>query len=75
MTVVHPGGTRTERTAEMIAARVEAGVPEEDTERRLAEGNSIRHLVDARDAREPRAPDRVLDLPRGFGGASGLELG
>ena len=49
VTVVHPGGTRTERTTEMIAARVEAGVPEEETERRLAEGNSIRHLVDARE--------------------------
>ena len=49
VTVVHPGGTRTERTAEMVAARVEAGVPEEEVERRLAEGNSIRHLVDARE--------------------------
>ena len=49
VTVVHPGGTRTERTTEMIAARVEAGVPEEETERRLAEANSIRHLVDARE--------------------------
>ena len=37
VTVVHPGGTRTERTAAMVAARVEAGVPEEEVERRLAE--------------------------------------
>jgi len=49
VTVVHPGGTRTERTAAMIAARVEAGEEEEAVERRLAEGNSIRHLVDARE--------------------------
>ena len=49
VTVVHPGGTRTERTAEMIATRVAAGEPEEEVERRLAEGNSIRHLVDARE--------------------------
>jgi NAD(P)-dependent dehydrogenase (short-subunit alcohol dehydrogenase family) len=50
VTVVHPGLTRTERTAPLIAARAEAtGRPAKDIEREMAEGNSIRHLVDARE--------------------------
>ena len=50
VTVIHPGGTRTERTVAMIAERAAAqGVPEEEIERRLDEANSIRHLVDARE--------------------------
>ena len=48
VTVVHPGLTRTERTAAMVAAQADAqGVSEATILQRMAEGNSIRHLVDA----------------------------
>jgi NAD(P)-dependent dehydrogenase (short-subunit alcohol dehydrogenase family) len=48
VTVVHPGQTRTERTAAMVAAQAKAqGVSEEAILQRMADGNSIRHLVDA----------------------------
>jgi NAD(P)-dependent dehydrogenase (short-subunit alcohol dehydrogenase family) len=48
VTVVHPGLTRTERTAPLVAARAAAqGVPAATVEERMAAGNSIRHLVDA----------------------------
>ena len=48
VTVVHPGLTRTERTAAMVAAQAKAqGVSEASVLERMAEGNSIRHLVDA----------------------------
>mgnify|MGYP001550691935 FL=1 len=48
VTVVHPGLTRTERTAPLLQARAEAeGVSEQAIEARMAELNSIRHLVDA----------------------------
>ena len=50
VTVVHPGLTRTERTAPLVAARAEAqGVSERDVEDIMASGNSIQHLVDARE--------------------------
>ena len=48
VTVVHPGLTRTERTAPLIAQKAAAtGRSAQDVEREMAEGNSIRHLVDA----------------------------
>jgi NAD(P)-dependent dehydrogenase (short-subunit alcohol dehydrogenase family) len=48
VTVVHPGLTRTERTAPLIAARASAqGVPPQAVESQMAAGNSIQHLVDA----------------------------
>jgi NAD(P)-dependent dehydrogenase (short-subunit alcohol dehydrogenase family) len=48
VTVVHPGLTRTERSAPLIEAQAKAqGVAAEVIEKRMAEGNSIRHLVDA----------------------------
>ena len=48
VTVVHPGLTRTERTAPLLQARAKAeGVTEQAIEARMAELNSIRHLVDA----------------------------
>jgi NAD(P)-dependent dehydrogenase (short-subunit alcohol dehydrogenase family) len=48
VTVVHPGLTRTERTAPLIAARAKAqGVSEQSIEEQMAAGNSIHHLVDA----------------------------
>jgi len=50
VTVVHPGQTRTERTAPLVAARAAAtGRSAADIEREMAEANSIRHLVDARE--------------------------
>jgi len=48
VTVVHPGLTRTEATPGVVAARAaQAGVDEAEIERRMANGNSIRKLVDA----------------------------
>ena len=48
VTVVHPGLTRTERTAARVQAQAEAeGVDAHEIEKRMAAGNSIRHLVDA----------------------------
>jgi NAD(P)-dependent dehydrogenase (short-subunit alcohol dehydrogenase family) len=50
VTVVHPGVTRTERTAPLIAEKAKAsGRSVGEIEREMAEGNSIRHLVDARE--------------------------
>jgi NAD(P)-dependent dehydrogenase (short-subunit alcohol dehydrogenase family) len=48
VTVVHPGLTRTERTAAMVAARASAqGVAPEAIEAQMAAGNAIQHVVDA----------------------------
>lgn len=48
VTVVHPGLTRTERSAALIKARADAqGSSVEAVEKQMADGNSIRHFVDA----------------------------
>jgi NAD(P)-dependent dehydrogenase (short-subunit alcohol dehydrogenase family) len=48
VTVVHPGTTRTERTAPLVAARAAAqSVPLQAVEAQMAAANSINHLVDA----------------------------
>ena len=48
VTVVHPGLTRTEKTAPLVAARAAAaGVTEADIEQRLAAGVLIGRMVDA----------------------------
>jgi NAD(P)-dependent dehydrogenase (short-subunit alcohol dehydrogenase family) len=48
VTVVHPGLTRTERTAPLVAARAAAqGVSPQAVEEQMAAGNAINHLVDA----------------------------
>ena len=48
VTVVHPGLTRTERTAGLIAHQARAqGLSEREVEQRMADGNSIKHFVDA----------------------------
>ncbi len=48
VTVVHPGLTRTERTAALVTARAAAeGIGADVVEKRMAEGNSIQHFVDA----------------------------
>uniref|UniRef100_UPI0032B16039 SDR family oxidoreductase n=1 Tax=uncultured Aquincola sp. TaxID=886556 RepID=UPI0032B16039 len=48
VTVVHPGLTRTERTAPLIEARAaQRGLTPAEVEAEMAAGNSIRHLVDA----------------------------
>lgn len=50
VTVVHPGGTRTERTAEFVTQQATArGIPESEVEEQLDQGNSIRHFLDARE--------------------------
>ncbi len=50
VTVVHPGLTRTARTAPLVAARAAAqGVDPQAMEAQMAGGNSIRRLVDAAD--------------------------
>jgi NAD(P)-dependent dehydrogenase (short-subunit alcohol dehydrogenase family) len=46
--VVHPGLTRTERTAPLVASRAAAqGVTLAEVEAQMAAGNSIQHIVDA----------------------------
>lgn len=48
VTCVHPGVTRTEKTAAVVQRRAEAaGVKPAEIERRMAETNTIRHLVTA----------------------------
>ena len=48
VTVVHPGLTRTEATAGVVAARAQAaGVTTHEIERRMAEGNSARRFITA----------------------------
>jgi NAD(P)-dependent dehydrogenase (short-subunit alcohol dehydrogenase family) len=48
VTVVHPGLTRTERTAPLVAARAAAqGVSPQAVEVQMAAANSINHIVDA----------------------------
>ncbi len=50
VTVVHPGLTRTERTAPLIQARAAAqGISPQDVEAQMASGNAIGVLLDARD--------------------------
>jgi NAD(P)-dependent dehydrogenase (short-subunit alcohol dehydrogenase family) len=50
VTVVHPGMTRTEATPGVIARRASAaGVSDTEMERQMAEGNSVRRIIDARD--------------------------
>lgn len=48
--VVHPAVTRTEKTAGVIRARAEAqGLSEEEVEQRMARGNVLGRLIDARE--------------------------
>lgn len=50
VTVVHPGLTRTEATPGVIAARAAAqGLGEDEIERRMAAGNTVRRLIEAQD--------------------------
>ena len=50
VTVVHPGLTWTERIPAMVAEQAaQQGVSAEDVERRMAEGNSVRRMIDARE--------------------------
>jgi NAD(P)-dependent dehydrogenase (short-subunit alcohol dehydrogenase family) len=48
VTAVHPGLTRTEATADVVAARAAAtGVEPAEIERRMAHSNATRRLIDA----------------------------
>ena len=50
VTVVHPGLTWTERIPAMVADQASSqGVSTDEVERRLAEGNSVRRMIDARE--------------------------
>jgi NAD(P)-dependent dehydrogenase (short-subunit alcohol dehydrogenase family) len=50
VSVVHPGLTRTEQTPGVIARQAEAqGISPAEVERRMAEANSVRRIIDARD--------------------------
>lgn len=50
VTVVHPGMTRTEATAGVVASRAEAaGVSEDEIEKQMSRGNSVRTFIDASD--------------------------
>jgi NAD(P)-dependent dehydrogenase (short-subunit alcohol dehydrogenase family) len=50
VTVVHPGLTRTEKTPDVVADRArKQGVSPEEIERRMAQANSVRRLIDARE--------------------------
>lgn len=50
VTVVHPGLTRTERTAGMVEERASReGISTEEAERRMAQGVSVRRIIDARE--------------------------
>lgn len=50
VTVVHPGLTRTEATAGVLARRAAAqGITTAEAESRMAEGNTVRRLIDASD--------------------------
>ncbi len=50
VTVVHPATTRTERTPAVLESRAKAeGVSPEDIERRMAQGNSVRRIIDAQE--------------------------
>ncbi len=50
VTVVHPGGVRTERTPRTLADLASReGISIEQAEERMAQGNSIRRVIDARD--------------------------
>ncbi len=48
--VVHPAVTRTEKTAGVVRAQAQRlGISEEEVERRMAQGNALGRLIDARD--------------------------
>jgi NAD(P)-dependent dehydrogenase (short-subunit alcohol dehydrogenase family) len=48
VTIIHPGTTRTERTVDKVRGQArKQGISEEAALKQLADGNSIRHLIDA----------------------------
>ena len=48
VTVVHPGLTRTEKTAGVVAARARSqDLSEDEVERQMAAGNTVRRIIDA----------------------------
>lgn len=50
VTVVHPGLTRTERTAGIVAEQAKSqGITPEEVEQRMAQGVSVRRIIDARE--------------------------
>jgi len=50
VTVVHPGLTRTERTADMVSEQAsQQGITIEEAERRMVQGISLRRMIDAQE--------------------------
>ena len=50
VTVVHPGTTRTEKTTGVVAAQAKTlGVTPDEVERRMAEANSVRKVIEAQE--------------------------
>jgi NAD(P)-dependent dehydrogenase (short-subunit alcohol dehydrogenase family) len=50
VTVVHPGATRTERTFSSIESQSQRlGITMEEAEQRMADGNTVKQIIDARD--------------------------
>ncbi|MBI2855293.1 MAG: SDR family oxidoreductase [Chloroflexi bacterium] len=50
VTVVHPGTTRTERTPRTLSDQAQRlGITVEEVERRMAQGNSVRRIIDAQE--------------------------
>jgi NAD(P)-dependent dehydrogenase (short-subunit alcohol dehydrogenase family) len=50
VTVVHPGTTRTEKTTGVLAEQARrSGITVEEAERRMAQRNSLRRIIDARE--------------------------
>jgi NAD(P)-dependent dehydrogenase (short-subunit alcohol dehydrogenase family) len=50
VTTVHPGITRTEKTAPLIEQRAKAqGITPEEVEQKMSSANTVRRLIDARD--------------------------
>ena len=50
VTVIHPGLTRTERTEGVVAEQAsKQGITTEEAEKRMAEGVSVRRIIDARE--------------------------
>ncbi|HEV8633456.1 MAG TPA: SDR family oxidoreductase [Chloroflexota bacterium] len=80
VTVVHPGLTRTEKTAGVLAEQARRlGVTVEEAERRMGEANTVRRLIDASEIADvvvflasPRASAITGDVIAAGGGGRGI---
>ncbi len=80
VTVVHPGTTRTEKTAAVLAEQARRlGITAEEAERRMASRNSLRRIIDAREIAyvvaflaSPRSVAITGDVIAAGGGGQGI---